>query len=179
MFVSCKSKVETSQDFMKWFTSQDNPLMQKQEMAEFQYSATLLPPAYFQAKNILMKDMSQQEDSSIYIKLEVKILGNSTDPLSYKTTYNGESEQRLNYLISEIQSDAFLITDKDTFTAALHHFERTYHSGNSIVVMFTYEQKFDPHIPFKFIYRDNLFGSGPIVFDFDKKSLESVPVILK
>jgi hypothetical protein len=146
-------------------------------MGEYTYSATILPADYFKARNGMTSAQQAKDevDSSIYIKLEMLLTKEKTDPIAYKSSGEEETNNRLSYLISGIQQDARLIYGTDTLDTQLHHFERTYHAGNSIVVMFIFDRPLNRDKPLAFEYNDQLLGNGPLRFVYTPTELNKIP----
>ena len=93
------------------------------------------------------------------------------DPLHY--------QQRLNYLLNDIQRDVLLIDGKDTMYSIDHHLERTFGVVPYNKVLFTFKnipkQSFDKTL----MVLDPIAGGQAMFFSIKSSSLKKIPGIRK
>ena len=97
-----------------------------------------------------------------------------TEPLIYHLKNQSESFERLNYYVSNVKDDILLKTSSDTLSCQMHHYERVYHVGNTLSVMFIFD-KTNEKKERTIAFYDKVFGKGLITFTFTNEEINKVP----
>jgi len=175
---SCDKKQLDYGHYLSWYESGDNPLKKMQVMGDIEFGCTLLTPDYFRARDMASGETNEvkDQDSSEYFKMDIRIKDHSVEPLHFKVSSEQESFERLNYFVSSIKDDVNLVVGLDTFSCLLHHYERVYHAGNAIRLLFVFDHLKEKGNR-KIVLDDKVFGSGKILFNFSETDINSIPIL--
>ncbi len=165
--------------YLVWYESDQNPLHKTQTMGDIEYTCTYMVTDYFRARELASGNNPDkgQQDESEYYKLNIKIKDNS-EPLTYHLKNKSESYERINYLVSNVKDDILLLTSTDTLSCQMHHYERVYHVGNTLSVLFIFD-KTNEQKERTIAFNDKLFNNDLITFTFTQDEINSVPKLKK
>lgn len=162
-------------DYLVWYESDANPMIKKQIVGNIEYTCTYMCQDYFKARELASGNQvnEKQSDESEYYKINIKIR-DTEDPLSYKISNKSEIYERINYLVSDVKDAVLLITSTDTLSCQMHHYERVYHVGNTISVVFIFDKTHEKK-EHTIAYNDKLFGNDIVSFIFKQEEINSLP----
>jgi hypothetical protein len=178
LLMGCSKGIDYKK-YLTWYESEANPLHKKQIIGDIEYTCTYLVTDYFLARDIAsgVSPDPKSEDLSEYYKINIKIKNNQ-EPLTYQIENSNESYERINYLVSDIKDDILLVTSTDSLSCQLHHYERVYHVGNTLSVMFIFDKTDNPESR-TILFNDRLFGNNILRFTFDKDEIKTIPILKK
>jgi len=171
------SKGISYRQFLVWYESDKNPLRKKQVIGDIEYTCTYMTTDYFKARDIAAgsNEEDKSPDESEYYKVNIKIK-DGIEPLTYHAKDKTESFERINYLVSCVNDDILLISGAgDTLSCQLHHYERVYHVGNTLSVLFIFDKTKEEDTEKSIVFYDRLFGNGLLTFTFSKEETENIP----
>ncbi len=181
-FSSCAKKTASPQEYISWVEDEDNGLSVGKSFDDISYTVLYKPVSYVVAKEFInggikqegiakrIKDLGDMQ----YVTLRIKSL-KANELMRAGIKDESEYYQRLEYFMSDIQNDIYLIEDQDTLPCILNHFERTYGIApyNNFVLGFgkTMHKNADKI----FVFEDKLFGTGKVMLRIEAKDIDGVP----
>lgn len=164
-----------SKEYLIWYESSKNPLKKTQSLGDIIYTCTYLVDNYFKARDFSAGSSPdpQLNDTSEYYRLNIKI-ANHEEPLTYQIKSPSESYERINYLVSGVNDDILLVADSDTLSCQMHHYERVYHVGNTISILFVFD-KTHTQKEKSIVFYDKLFSKELVTFTFTPSEINSLP----
>jgi len=165
--------------YLVWYESSENPLRKTVTVGDVEYTFTYLATDYFMARELAStnKSKKEKEDESEYYKLNIKIK-DFQEPLTYHLKNASESYERINYLVTNVKDDILLLTSKDTISCQMHHYERVYHVGNTLSVMFIFD-KTNEKSNRTIAFNDRLFNNDVVTVTFNQDEINSLPKLIK
>lgn len=176
--IGCSKGVDYKK-YLVWYESDENPLRKTITIGDVEYTLTYMVTDYFKAREMASGSGgdNKQKDESEYYKLNIKIK-NSQEPLTYHLKNQSESYERINYLVSNVKDDILLLTSNDTLSCQMHHYERVYHVGNTLSVMFIFD-KTNEKKERTIVFNDKLFNDQLVTFTFSEDEINKVPILKK
>lgn len=171
------------------YKNPSTPLLRYARLNEYSYVVKFLPNevvAFIELQKqanlsdsfSIYSDMRYYSDL-LYFQFRIYIEGEyNDDVLKYQLSNLYEYQQRIAYILSNIEKDFYLIQNKDTIYPALFHWERSY----NIVPFITFSLAFEKRKvirgkDFIFIFEDNLFKQGKIQYYYPYEFLSKFPAI--
>ena len=171
-------------DYVHYVEDSKNGLHPWQEKSLFLFSLQYKPLDY-----VALEELRQQQVTSQQLKQEKKSFGtmqyftlristkdSSNDLLKTGTKTAQEYSKRQNYFDFIIQNDLKLIEGGDTLPCRLCHFVRNYGLTPYGDFVLGFEQPKNES-DLKFIYNDNILGTGPVTFLIRQSSIDHIPQI--
>lgn len=127
------------------------------------------------------RDIIKEKNQFHHFKLRFRTNESGVEFLKYNISRTSDHNFRLQYLISEISKDIYLISGNDTLPCSLHHFERTYKLTNygDVTLLFErkslHDHKTDVSNDIRFIYDDKMYGIGQLSFVFRSEDINDAP----
>lgn len=119
---------------------------------------------------------SNSSDSLLQFWLTIKSSTKGQDPLVDKEFSNADYQQKINYLILNVNRDCYLISDNDTIQCSMHHFERNYSltEYHKVFFVFDNEKQLTKSSTLKFVFDDKVLGFGKSVFTYNISELPQI-----
>jgi hypothetical protein len=182
-FAGCTPDQLDKEDYVKWVHEESNGLRSTKEVDRVSFTAQYEPHAYQMLKlnladssEAVSVEENETSQSSMCQFTYTITCPNGEDPAKYTCSDDADYQQRLNYLLSDMQQDFTLIAGADTIPCAYYHFERNYHTSpeHHIQLTFSTTTSFaDKDMILRF--NDQLFGFGPIQHTITSQSLSKIP----
>jgi hypothetical protein len=181
---SCNKKPLNQTDYIAWVEDEDNGLSIGKSFEDIDYQILFKPVNYILAKELVnggikkatIESRKKELGEMLYFTLRITSK-HSNELLNANIKNENEYYQRLEYFMSYMQDDIYLVEGKDTISCSLYHYERNYGLApyNNFVIGFN---KLNAEIQDKiFIYEDKVLGTGKIIFKIKKEDIENVPEI--
>ncbi len=187
LLFSCKDGMQLNkEDLFAWIENEKNGLTKHHIENKVDFTATYCNKDYLIAKEIKVDEIKEENFNTRikdfngfeYFKIRIKRSDSNQEVLLYGLNNEGEYLERVNYLSYGFEENLALVRNnfKDTIYPSLYHFERTYGvvPYADIMVSFTEDTTVKDN-NYKLIINDNVFGNGLIIYDFDKKKLNTAP----
>lgn len=175
--------------YVQWIENENNGLYVQKNVGEYEFSALYKPLDYVVAKELVngalnkSRVMARKKELGSMQYLNLKIRSTHDNEL-LKAGIRSENEyyQRLEYFMSYMQSDIYMIDGKDTLDCLLFHYERNFGLApyNTFVLGFNMPSEITATTPYDktLVYDDKVLGTGKIMLKIDKNELENMPQIL-
>jgi len=182
---SCQRQMTQSSDYISWVEDEDNGLVVKKEIDGMEYNLLYKPHDYILAKeysaNILDKGRIEARRKELgdlqYFTLRIRA-GNNNELMKAGIANEQEYYARLEYFMSGMQSDLYLVEGKDTLPCRMQHYERTYGMSpwNNFVLGFDNPEK-NKQEDKLLVYEDKVLGNGKVMLKIKYKAIENVPAL--
>lgn len=165
--------------YLVWYESDENPLRKTVIIGDVEYTLTYMVTDYFKAREMASGTNPEkgEQDESEYYKLNIKTKDKS-EPLTYHLKKTSDSYERINYFVSDVKDDILLLTSKDTLSCQMHHYERVYHVGNTLSLMFIFDRTNEQRER-TIVFNDKIFNNQLITFNFKQDEINTVPILKK
>lgn len=184
-FFSCNKKKLNVDDFIFWVEDESNGLSVAKNFDDIKFRLLYKPVDYIIAKELTNNTLKKNEIESR--KKELGIMNYFTLRIESKKSeelmrVNIKSEDeyyhRLEYFMSYMQDDIYLVDGMDTISPSLFHFERNYGLApfNDFVLGFNKINKTPEDL--YFIYNDKVLGTGKINMKINKEDISEIPNII-
>lgn len=185
--LGCKEKTLQPAEYIRWVENVENGLRTEKVINGYYFRLQYKPDNYIVLRELgvensyntsLFNRRKAELDSFYYFNLDISSADKSKSILSNQLNNNEEYYSRLNYFTSFAQQDIKLISNKDTISCALYHFERTYDLSpfNTIVIGFKQpKNKEFLKKDLQILFDDKVLSVGPINFLLDRKKLKKIP----
>jgi hypothetical protein len=186
---SCSKKQASPQEYMNYINSKENGLLKSIDIGDYLIEVQYRPVEYTalqeigvdQATKETLNELVQQHKGEHCVLFRIGSKDKKTDALAIGITDQQQYNDRISYLISQINKDIYLVDGKDTIPCSMHHFERSYHLTHYHTILFTFdkpegrskEEEGDKTI----VYNDNLLGIGKMNIRIDEKDIQHIPTI--
>lgn len=180
--VGCGTRALSPEEYMGWVQEEKNGLVQTKQSGDYQFTLFYKPYDYVIASEL---DNISMLDNDKYRTLQEEIKG--MEYFTFKISFKGQKsildaagniEQRdelNNYFDYKIQNDFKMIINGDTVGCQLSHFEKSRGIVPYSTFVLGFSKQREPDESISFIYDDQLFGTGPIVFDFNNNIISTLP----
>ena len=101
---------------------------------------------------------------------------NQTQFLTLGAIDKSEPFGRINYYLNGIQNDIKVLNGEDTLAVENLVYERLYNVSPAQLILFGFDVK-NIAKPIKIIIDDRAIGTGKMQFEFNEKTLQSIPQI--
>lgn len=158
LLVSCSSKkdFQSVEEFESYINDPGNGFIQSKEIGDLLFEAKLNPP------------LSDDPNPQFAVQLRVSRLDGKS-VLETNTTSKSEVLEREGYLSFDLAKDVSVEYDEKAVPCIFHHYERNYGLKPSIDILFQFPNINEPKENPVFVYRDQQFGEGLIMIEFDKE----------
>lgn len=187
VFASCKKSMDLEKDeIIKWNDNESNKLSKTLGNEQIEFKATFCLPDYIISKEVKgdrvfeKNYLTRKQDFKglEYFKIRIKRKNSNQEVLLYNLNNEDEYLERVNYLSYGFDENICLVRNdfKDTLYPSLYHFERTYGIVPYADILVSFKE--DTLIKsnnYKLLINDVVFGTGIMVFDFDKKNIKNAP----
>lgn len=174
--------------YLNWYKA--HPIVKSKEVGKYRFELSYMPPEYMvlnEASNLAREINNRKAFDSLrntysgmqYYILKVSLKeGGNQDFLKQTARSEQEYYNRLNYFISNLQSDLYLIEDnKDTIDCALYHFERNYSINNDNKMIIGFPVSNESGKDKTFIYKDKWLDIGTLNILIEKEEFSRLPKI--
>ena len=182
-FCSCQKKLKP-QEYVQWILDKNNGLILERVDNEFATTLRYCPSDYMAlvsangkpdfAKEFELRKSDFTGSYNFILKLANK---EASDLLTYKLKNKDEEFHRIKYFSEEIQHDLYMITDQDTLSCSLCHFERTYNTSPFITLNLNFEKPVKTQQPLKIVWLDNIFSQKFVQFEVDEIFKKDLPIV--
>ncbi|MCW3071741.1 MAG: hypothetical protein JWO44_1631 [Bacteroidetes bacterium] len=185
LWAGCKKKQEMldAGGYKQWVEKTANGLVSAKEVGDFEFAVMYKPIDYIVSmetagKNIaadsIRKRMNELKGFQYYT-LRIKSL---KDNEFLRTGLHADNEyyERLEYFVSNAQSDIILVEGTDTIPCGMYHFERNYGISpyNNIILSFPEHDSLNAKDKI-FIYDDKILGTGKVALRLSADELKELP----
>ncbi|MBS1635848.1 MAG: hypothetical protein JST26_07975 [Bacteroidetes bacterium] len=187
VLVGCQRASLSPAEYMAWVEDKDNGMIANKDLDDFEYSLLYKPLDYVLAKEessgILKKEQIEQRRNELgamqYFTLKITAK-NAKELLRAGITSEDQYYQRLEYFMSYMQNDTYLIEGKDTLPCLLFHFERNYGLApyNTFVLGYAGSKEKQITNDKVFVYDDKILGTGKVMMTVQAKDIEKAPNII-
>jgi hypothetical protein len=173
-------------EYMNWVNDADNGLLHEQIIGEYKFIFQYYPAAYMTLKDLYTSGVEVNKDSFDstlreydglqYGIFKIGTISGNNEFLKQGVVSEQEYFDRIQYFISMVQNDIYLVSGLDTLPCKMHHFERTFsiNSFDNIVLGFDADQK---KVDKTVIFSDKVLGIGDIKFFIPNKVFTTIPQI--
>ncbi len=181
---SCsKPAILNTKEYTAWIENPDHGASFTKKINDFEFAVLYKPIDYIAA--IESKNRNISKDSILKRRKDLKgyqyytfRIRSFKDNEFFRTGMTSENEyyERLEYFVSNAQSDIKLIEGKDTIACAVYHFERNYGISPYNNIVLSFEEKDSLNTNDKvFIYDDKMLGVGKIAVKIKADGLNDLP----
>jgi hypothetical protein len=185
-FAPVKQTADRYARFKTWYEANHARLRQKQDVAALTYQLTYSPTELAVLREIKDRpSVSNKELRALYADYTGQLDFNfrietreAADFLLSQSVDQADYNDKIYYLISNIQDDFRLVQGTDTLAPFQCKFENNYGTAPFVTLHLLFEnpdRKFPAHATL--IYRDSLFGAGNLFFDLQATSQLHIPKI--
>lgn len=175
-------------EYFRWVENKENGLIKRKEIGNYFFELQYKPTEYVTLQmlqdekfdSLTFKKESENNSDMLYFTLRIGSIEGNDSPISSNMQESGEFFKRVEYLSFEIQKDFKLVEGRDTLSCLLNHFERTYELTPYNTFVLAFANPVEGGVPekdLKFIYNDNVFGSGTVNFIIKSETINNVPKI--
>lgn len=173
-------------DYMQWVKDEENGLHVSKRMGDHIFSLQYKPSefeALLHMKNNEVSRLRLNQATASMNELQYYTFCISSpgkkDPAASAAVDDADYNQRLNYLMFDMQNDFMLIDGKDTLTCAFYHYERNFNVSPDNNILLGFEQvNTSNQIQDKTIlYDDHLLETGAVLLTIKAEDLKSVPTL--
>lgn len=171
-FVSCDPDKLGKKEFITWCNSN---LTETKEFNQLKIDARILPEEYFVASDNRERNTGLTQN----IYASVKFYQKDGEESLFGKYNSKEFQDRLNYFVENAKKDFQLVSNQDTFSPQLYHFERYYNLANFSIVNLVFEvPRKNYYQSNSLVYNDQIFNIGKIAFSFDHFNSE-IPQLIE
>lgn len=187
LFTGCAKQTLAPSDYVKWVRDESNGLKVEKEISGHLFQLQYKPAAYemlMQTPDNLLTRQSLSEYNASAGDLQFYTLTIvtsdhkeiSTSGIADETEY----EQRVMYMMSEMQYDFELIAGNDTLPCVFFHAERNFNISpqNNILLGFEKSNNTEKITDKTLIYYDRLLDCGPVKLTIKAEDIENIPELL-
>ena len=183
LLLGCSPEQLSKEEYVQWVRDESNGLKSTKVVDGVSFSAQYEPLAFQMLRSNLADDADtvssapdEVEKSTIYQFSYTIKCPDGEDPARYTSSDEADYQQRLNYLLSDMQMDFLLIVGRDTIPCAYYHFERNYHTSPEHHIQLSFAtQRSYPDKDLILRFDDKLFGFGPIQHTISSQSVSKIP----
>lgn len=176
-------------EYIKWVENPKNQLKKEKTIGDYAYKVFYKPAEYIALREAVNKgDQNNtqainkriQDITGFYqFNFDIVSADGKTSALKQNTTNEQEFGARINYFVSHAQQDFKLVQGTDTLACISYHFERTYDITPNNTILLGFEipknENEDKREDIQLIFKNRLFNSGDIKFQFSEKTLNNIP----
>jgi len=182
---SCGKKNLSTADYVSWVENESNGLSVTKSFEDIKYRLLYKPVDYILAKELINNAIEKNEiesrkkelGSMNYFTLRIEST-TSNELMRVNIKSEDEYYHRLEYFMSYMQDDIYLVDGTDTISPNLFHFERNYGLApfNDFVLGFTKasEKVNDLYL----IYNDQVLETGKINIKINKADISGIPNLI-
>lgn len=183
--MACSAGQMHASEFLGYLNNPEHGLTVRQEVGDMVFTAQYRPLVYevwAQAGNAMMtkseldKQLAENNGQQYYL-FSIGSKTKGVDALTTGISEQYQYEERVRYLLGQIQQQFLLVSGSDTFPCKMHHYERTYRLGETHKMMLVFEPK-DTEAEQQLIYKDELFGVGRLLFNIHKNDIKDIPELI-
>lgn len=184
LFSACIHRELGPAEYMSWVKNGGNGLRVTKEVGKHTFVLQYKPCEYEALLHAKSTAITQQELTAAVKPLKQMQYftfciqsSDKKDPAGSVAIDEADYNQRLNYLMFDMQQDFSLIDGADTLPCVFYHYERNYNlsADNNILLGFEMPARDKSLHDKTVIYDDHLLDSGPVLLTVKAKNIESIP----
>lgn len=179
LIISCTKSDLAPAELIKWIENKENGLIKEETIDGAKYTISLHPSQYMKARAIIEKDsfmLANYKDHNYSVVVKMEPSDNQTQFLILGAIDKSEPFGRINYYLNGIQNDIKVLNGEDTLAVENLVYERLYNVSPAQLILFGFDVK-NIAKPIKIIIDDRAIGTGKMQFEFNEKTLQSIPQI--
>ncbi len=184
IFAGCARQELGPQAYAEWVKNAENGLRVSKQVGENEFTLQYKPAAY----EVLLHDHAPASQAALdeavkpleelqYFTLCIRT-AERKDPAEASALDEADRNNRLNYLMFDMQADFALVDGKDTLPCVFYHYERNYNLSPENNILLGFEQlpgKAEQAADKTLIYTDQLLGSGPVQITIKAEDIQRIP----
>jgi hypothetical protein len=183
LFSACAEKTLPPAEYMSWVKDEAHGLCVRKQVDRHLFTLQYKPCAYEALLHSREKDLDQKKLNELmeplkeiqYFTLTIES-DDHKDPAGSTATDEADYQQRLNYLMFEMQPDFALIDGDDTLACAFYHYERNYNLAPENHILLGFESKAGEEAKNKtLLYDDHLLGIGLVQITIEATEIKEIP----
>jgi hypothetical protein len=184
--VSCSVQNMGPREYMQWIKNEQNGLRVAKEIGNYKFTLQYKPVEFEALLHLGDKPVARQQMDSLTAAIkEVQFFTfcintpDKKDPARAVSLNEADYNQRLNYLMFEMQKDFFLVDGKDTLSCLFYHYERNFDvsADNNILLGFERDTPQKEIADKTLIYDDKILDIGPVMLTVKSKNIKSIPTL--
>jgi hypothetical protein len=186
IFYGCVQQQLRPKEYMTWVKNENNGLRVTKQIDDNTFVLQYKPCEFEALLHTMNENITHRQlDSTMkplqslqYFTFCIKRL-DKKDPAAAAGTDEADYNNRLNYLMFEMQADFKLIDGKDTLPCAFYHYERNYDLSpeNNMLLGFELPKEQNVISDKTIIYSDQLLGTGTIQLTIKAEDIKRIPTL--
>lgn len=173
-------RLNTADQIKRFVLDETHGYIKKQQVNGIDFRVLLSPPEFESIRRLERKEHWNKTDfDSVYSSVKDHRLfyfqmgtEQGQNLLQNSSTTNEDYNTKLQHLIGSIKDDFYLVSEGDTVSCALHHFERGYGLSPNMNITLVFPKEESAGQSATLIYNDRLFETGVVKFPFTRETLE-------
>ncbi len=184
-FMSCKKdlsqEVYSRSDYISWVQSSE--MFWQKQVGGIVTNLEYIPSDYkmlmdFRSSPKAINDSIQLRYSHFdYYKLSVSHADGESSLVNFGATNTQDYVGRLEFLLSDIQPDFYIVESSDTIHCIDSYFERSYGMQKGLILLLTFPKSSKSSGKQTFIYEERLFNLGKLQFTQSLEVLNNQPTL--
>jgi hypothetical protein len=184
--VSCSVQNMGPREYMQWVKSEQNGLRISKEISDYKFTLQYKPVEFEALLHLGDKPVAKPQFDSLTATIkDVQFFTfcintpDKKDPARAISLNEADYNQRLNYLMFEMQNDFYLVDGKDTLPCLFYHYERNFDVSPDNNILLGFERDtLQKEIGDKtLIYDDKILETGPVILTVKSQDIKSVPTL--
>jgi hypothetical protein len=184
--IRCSVQHVSPREYMKWVKDEENGLRVSKEIGDYKFTLQYKPCEFEALLHLGDKPLAKKQlDSAVASIKDIQFFTlcinspGKNDPAKDISIDEADYNQRLNYLMFEMQKDFFLVDGKDTLSCLFYHYERNFNVSpeNNILLGFERDTLEKEPADKTLIYDDKILETGPVMLTIRSNNIKAVPVL--
>lgn len=185
LLFSCKTDYSTKnygrEQYISWIQSQE--LSWEKDMGDFTTQLHYIPGDYkmlmdYRSDHSILTDSIQTRYKKLeYYRLTINPKDGGGNLMDLGANSQGDYSGRLEFLLSGIQPDFYILEESDTLHCLDSYFERSYGMQKGLTFLLTFPLSDHTQGRRTFVYDERLFNLGKLQFAQDLEQLYNIPTL--